>query len=363
MHLIAALRTICLRFPKWGQVRVKVFVVGIDCATEAGKVGLAPAAFDDGHVVLGEVCFCRKGRTVADEVASMILGQDCPVLLSIDAPLGWPTEMRTALLNHQAGAWLTVSADHMFRRETDRFIHERVGKRPLDVGADRIARTAHAALSLLHDIGQCIGTQIDLAWQRDLDGVSAIEVYPAATLTARGFRADGYKKTAQRAERREILRSLESEMDVTGNRVLLEGNADALDAVVCVLAARDFLEGKAIPPDDPATAAREGWIWTRPPLDSMKPVLALRRSQASQRSAHREKLLDLELDGVITELKGMRATDVYRKRVLCPCCRAQVFQMWPFGWDAHAARCAGLLSSPEADRKAEFKTKFNQLFR
>ena len=39
-------------------------------------------------------------------------------------------------------------------------------------------------------------------------------------------------------------------------------SADALDAVVCVLAGRDFLEGFEVPPDAPDLARREGWIWT-----------------------------------------------------------------------------------------------------
>jgi hypothetical protein len=33
----------------------------------------------------------------------------------------------------------------MFRRLTDDVIHARFGKRPPDIGADRIARAAHAA--------------------------------------------------------------------------------------------------------------------------------------------------------------------------------------------------------------------------
>ena len=41
-------------------------------------------------------------------------------------------------------------------------------------------------------------------------------------------------------------------------------NADALDAVVCLLAAMDFLGGYALPPDDRDRAEREGWIWVRP---------------------------------------------------------------------------------------------------
>ena len=33
------------------------------------------------------------------------------------------------------------------------------------------------------------------------------------------------------------------------------------DAVVCLLAAKDFLAGRAVPPPDAELAATEGWIW------------------------------------------------------------------------------------------------------
>src|SRR5437016_7332440 len=46
----------------------------------------------------------------------------------------------------------------MFRRVTDDVIYERLGKRPLDVGADRIARTAHAALRFLEELRGFLGS-------------------------------------------------------------------------------------------------------------------------------------------------------------------------------------------------------------
>ena len=41
-------------------------------------------------------------------------------------------------------------------------------------------------------------------------------------------------------------------------------NAEVLDAVVCLLAARDFLDGRAMEPVDASLALQEGWIWTAP---------------------------------------------------------------------------------------------------
>ena len=91
--------------------------------------------------------------------------------------------------------------------------------------------------------------------------VSAIEVYPAATLLSHGIRAKGYKKPGQVAERREIVAALALNLVLEVDLATLENNADALDAVVCLLAAKDFLDGSAHPPEDAECAAVEGWIW------------------------------------------------------------------------------------------------------
>ncbi|HXQ24571.1 MAG TPA: hypothetical protein VN812_23015 [Candidatus Acidoferrales bacterium] len=40
----------------------------------------------------------------------------------------------------------------MFRRLTDDVVYERLGKRPLEVAADRIAWAAHAALKFFGDL-------------------------------------------------------------------------------------------------------------------------------------------------------------------------------------------------------------------
>ena len=132
-----------------------------------------------------------------------------------------------------------------------------------------IARTAHAALRLLADLRKETGQAIPLAWspEETPTGVTAIEVYPAATWTAHGLRASGYKEQSQVAERNDILRGLAAQLELPEelNAPPLE-SADVLDAVVCLVAAQDFVRGHALPPEDPATAEREGWIWVRAPL-------------------------------------------------------------------------------------------------
>ena len=141
------------------------------------------------------------------------------------------------------------------------------GRRPFEVGANLIARTARAALALLQELRELTGESIPLAWIPQLDRLAAIEVYPAATLAARGFPHTGYKPHGQQARREEIVTALTAVMELPGNITTMIGNADALDAAVCALAGWDFLTGGAHSPshDDEVLAQNEGWIWVRPP--------------------------------------------------------------------------------------------------
>lgn len=68
--------------------------------------------------------------------------------------------------------------------------------------------------------------------------------------------------------------------------------------------------------------------------------------------------------GVIINAEELRAAQVVGRRVRCPACRSLVFRAWPEGWDSHAAsRCRGLRGRDEGQRKAEFKRRFEPLFR
>jgi hypothetical protein len=245
---------------------MKTFIFGIDVATVPSKVGLALADLDSQNkATLLNVQLCGKGPTPAQTVADWIRGQEGRVLLAMDAPLGWPKAMGNELSQHSAGKLLSVSPNDLFRRETDRYIQEKIKKTPLDVGADRIARTAHAALKLLADLRKQLGKTIPLAWLPDFTEVAAIEVYPAATLKVLGIRSSGYKLKNQEGERSEILKALSSWVEVGQNGPEVVKNPDLLDAVVCVVAGLDFISGRAMPPLDRELAEREGWIWVRSP--------------------------------------------------------------------------------------------------
>ena len=241
---------------------MRATIIGIDCATRPEKVGLARGAVDDDRLRILEATTGSRGRLVAEQVARWIT-KTPPTLLALDAPLGWPKDLGIALVQHDAGAPLIPQPDALFHRGTDQFVARTTGKRPLEVGADRIARTAHAALVLLEELRRIVGEAIPIAWSTKLDRLAAIEVYPAATLTGRGLPSSGYKRPDQRAQREEILDALVGLMDLPEDSSVLIENADALDSAVCALAGWDFLSDTAQPPPDLERARKEGWIWVR----------------------------------------------------------------------------------------------------
>ncbi|MGI6404683.1 MAG: DUF429 domain-containing protein [Oscillospiraceae bacterium] len=112
-------------------------------------------AYRDHGVVLLETKYGSDGNSIAEIIKDWIQ-EDDKVILAIDAPLGWPEDLGNSLYRHSAGQALSVEANLMFRRETDRFIKEALEKQSLDVGADRIARTAYAALKIIEELQKII---------------------------------------------------------------------------------------------------------------------------------------------------------------------------------------------------------------
>jgi predicted RNase H-like nuclease len=242
-------------------------IVGIDVATDPKKRYISFATINEHKVSLEWVADGNaQPKLVAD--ISQALKRNDRVLLALDAPLGWPVPLAQALANHSAGTSLNYLPDDMFRRSTDRFIKEKINKQSLDVGADRIARTAHAALSLLNEISSSIQTSIPLAWDTSIEKMVAIEVYPAATLIAYGRNASGYKGQDGRTARESILSWLTKTLAVSSElKRLLVSNDNALDSAICVLAGRDFLSGNCYVPSDLGLSKREGWIWVHKKQD------------------------------------------------------------------------------------------------
>lgn len=239
-------------------------VIGVDCATNPARVGLALGVVEGDCVAIEAVRIGTRAAPPVDVVAEWVTRARGSVLLALDAPLGWPAPLGDALADHRAGDALDASAHALFRRATDRDVKARLGKQPLDVGADRIARTARAALGLLEGLRQRLDLPIPLVWGPEIEGVGAVEVYPAATLRACGVDASGYKRPDGSAARVRVVSELRAHADVPDLPVLIESD-DAIDAAICVLAGADVVRGRARGPTDRSLAEREGWIWVREP--------------------------------------------------------------------------------------------------
>lgn len=247
-------------------------IIGIDCATQPRKMGLARGVWNGRTPRVEEVLLGSDASDIVGTIADWLPTDGRPALLACDAPLGWPAPLGEMLNDHRAGDPVSVPSNTLFRRLTDRVTWRETGKLPLDVGADRIARTAHAALNLLQAVRERTGTPLPLAWDPALPmGTAAIEVYPAGTLTMCGIRSSGYKGNGGTAVRREILVALQPELEISCDSAPLLRSDDALDAAICILAGADFLRGATIFPTDRATVEREGWIWVRRPTTCPNP--------------------------------------------------------------------------------------------
>jgi hypothetical protein len=80
------------------------------------------------------------------------------------------------------------------------------------------------------------------------------------------FDIAGYKNIDQPTARKKIIEKLGSLANFNeGVAECMLRSVDALDAVVCLVAARDFLMGTAMRPDNRPLAEIEGWIWCHRP--------------------------------------------------------------------------------------------------
>ncbi len=238
-------------------------ILGIDAAVDPVNTGLAIARQSHGTWRIDSLETGQKKSGIAHQ-AAILLDPSQPILLAIDAPLGWPTEFATNLSVHRAGESLKNEPQLLFARETDRIVYQHTGLTPLSVSADRIARTAVAALAVVDALRNALGQPLPLLFDpTDCQGGGLIEVYPAATLKQRGLPSRGYKKPEARASRNDIVDSIGQELELNGHEAACLDSDHCLDAVLCVLTAMDFLEGTCLSPPTPERAAREGWIWFR----------------------------------------------------------------------------------------------------
>lgn len=297
-------------------------IIGIDCAADPRDIGVAVTSKDGETLRVHRVYFGSAGsdrtRSIGDlahAITSNIRAAvGVPTLMAVDAPLGWPIPMGPALVDHRAGGPLSdnPNADRFFRRLTDRFVAEKTGKTPIEIGANLIARVTHTTLLLIDNIAKGLPSAFNrsplLSSSSIATSIGIIEVYPALATPLflnkdMGPRAEPTNRRSWRSLGRE-LKALRREgwcsirkhlddtpidltqADIPPERTKPDAKGidpvcdHGLDAILCAWTGLRFLLHKcAKPPDDFCNddLEREGWIWfdsrVRLPIKTKTPRL------------------------------------------------------------------------------------------
>jgi hypothetical protein len=229
-------------------------VIGIDCAVQPNNVGLILAEYVDSVAVVQECWGYEKSGILPEDQILNWLSAYQEGIIAMDAPLGWPVDLGAQLDSHKAGEFIPTLSDTLFMRLTDRDIQARFNKRPLSVGADKIARTALSAVQMLNQLRRKSNNSLPLAWCPSAKGWNVIEVYPAVTKQA-------HKMPEVISNPKELPANITVCLNLWGNGI----TGHALDALFCVVAATDFLNKIAKTPEgwQVTQAYKEGWIWAR----------------------------------------------------------------------------------------------------
>ena len=243
-------------------------IIGIDCAVSEKNIGLACGIY--GQPSSLQYLVPGKKDHVIPQIVEWCQQSDA-ALLTMDAPLGWPVNMGDELTHHEAGQPIKTKRNEFFNRETDKAIHRRYGKKPLEVGSNLIARTAHAALEMLDTLRDELHHDIPVRWSPSFrrGEFGAIEVYPAATVIAHGLGKGNYHSDKNLDRRDHIMRYLQKTLNFECEDEVLRTNPHVLDAALCVLAGQDFLDGTVVPPIHHEPVQQEVWIWVKKMEDSL----------------------------------------------------------------------------------------------
>jgi predicted RNase H-like nuclease len=98
---------------------VSITIIGIDCATQPGRVGLARGVFEGGAGCIEELVLSSSAGSLLDTLLRWV-GTRLSTLLALDAPLGWPGKMGVALSGHQAGVGIVSAQSPLINNITSR---------------------------------------------------------------------------------------------------------------------------------------------------------------------------------------------------------------------------------------------------
>ncbi len=249
-------------------------VIGLDWATQENARGLALGCVDAGGCLRVHEVKRASEKEPAKRTVKEWLAISPSALICIDAPLGWPERLPRELGPHKAGQAIDADPGMMFSRYTDCCVTTHIGREPLEVGANFIARTALSAVQFLGELRGRVSTSFPLVWKpEEIEKPSVIEVYPAGTLCAWGKDPSGYKGSGNERKKEETRLKREKisgwliEKTTGLKEDFKKANGHLVDAVLCLLAGRDFLAGECLNPPHGGSRLikKEGWIWVRRP--------------------------------------------------------------------------------------------------
>ncbi|MBG6239133.1 putative nuclease with RNAse H fold [Mycetocola sp. CAN_C7] len=234
-----------------------MLTAGVDLAAESRGTALAVIDWQGQAASLRELHLGVADAQIAESAGTVDK-------LGIDCALGWPDEFVQFVTAHATGDNRSVRVDGgmdwrrtLAYRETDREVRRLTGRWPLSVSTDRLGLTAMRCAGLLGRIEET-GVPVD----RSGSGV-VVEVYPGASLRLWGLPTAGYRADPRsRSLLLLALREAAPWLELEGHSDLMIRSADALDAVIAALAARNAALGgyEAPPPPLVDRARREGWI-------------------------------------------------------------------------------------------------------
>jgi len=119
---------------------VKTTILGIDRSTYPRKTAIAAAVHNRQWTSVHSVQLGTADGSHIDKAVKLLCGGTA-TLIAIDAPLGWLKRLGRTLATHKVGAHIAVQSDKLLHRVTDDMVNRELKKKPLEVGADRIAPT------------------------------------------------------------------------------------------------------------------------------------------------------------------------------------------------------------------------------
>lgn len=236
-----------------------MLTVGVDLAAEAAATAIAIVRWSPGRAVVTSVQVGANDEAIIDAIGGS-------AKVGIDCPLGWPNPFVDFITAHRYGH-VDALGDQpglerrrpLAYRTTDIATAKLVGRWPLSVSSDRIARTAMRAAVLLAKLA---------AQDRPVDRSGAgvvVEVYPAASLRVWGLtHRDRRRKTDVNRLSATVdrLTTAAPWLDLCSFGPLCRASDHALDSVLAALTARAaFLELTNRPTVEQLPVAQtEGWI-------------------------------------------------------------------------------------------------------